>query len=266
MYWVVQHDLFREYEQHASLIAALERLGLPHSVHKIVPFTSRLEPEVNPTGPVMVIGAIKLANIAKERGWHPGSFLNENFDYEIQRKHWGDRMLNADALICTFEDVPLHRAEIETEDDHFFLRPVHDTKAFTGCVQNWTEFMAWHRRIVQNDEDARWACKPNTPVLVGRAKRLYWEYRLWVVDGKVVTASAYKAGGNLMVTPVVNGAAIRFAEEAVALWAPARAFVIDIAETPDGLKVIEVNNLNSAGFYACNIARMVEAVEGMGYA
>jgi hypothetical protein len=45
---------------------------------------------------------------------------------------------------------------------------------------------------------------------------------------------------------------------------------MDIAETlnesGDGydLKVLEVNNLNSAGFYACNIGKMIEALEEMG--
>jgi len=263
MYWVVQKDLFREAEQHEALLTALDRMGLPFSVHDCVMGT--LIPNIEPEGPVMVIGAVGMANIAQRRGWRPGSFLNGNFDFEVQRAQWGDRMLNADALVCAFEDVPLHRDEIRLEDECFFIRPVHDTKSFTGIVQTWDEFMAWHERIVKNDEDMRWACKPQTPVLIGLAKKLYWEYRLFVVDGKVVTASAYKNGGRLWVTEAVNPAAIQFVEEAAACWSPARAFVADVAETPDGLRLIEVNNLNSAGFYACNIARLVEAIEGMGY-
>ncbi len=263
MYWILQENLFQEVHWNA-LIETLERLELPHSVHKIVPFTNKLFPEIAPDGPVIVMGAIRMATIAKERGWKPGSFENGNFDFVKQRKHWGDLMLNADAIVCNFEDVPSHRDEIVLEDDHFFMRPVHDTKSFTGMVTNWTEFMDWHKKLGEAYlADSRCTVKPHTPVVVCSPKVIYWEYRLWVVDGKVVTSSAYKAGGRLMVTPVVNQAAIEFAEAAVKQWAPARAFVIDIADTPDGPKIIEVNNINSAGFYASNVGRMIEALEGM---
>ena len=38
---------------------------------------------------------------------------------------------------------------------------------------------------------------------------------------------------------------------------------MDIAETPDGLKIIEVNNLNSAGWYKGNVQKLIEALEDM---
>ena len=263
MYWVLQENLFQEAHWDA-LIKTLGRLELPYSVHKIIPFSNHLEPEISPEGPVIVMGAIRLATIAKQRGWKPGSFENGNFDFEKQRKHWGELMLNADAVVCKFEEVPNYCGVIQTEDDHFFMRPVHDTKSFTGMVTNWTEFRDWHRRLViAFEEDSRCTVKPKTPVVISKPKVITWEYRLWIVDGKVVTSSAYKAGGRLMVNPYVNPAAIEFAEKAAKSWAPARAFVMDIAETPEGLKIIEVNNINSAGFYSCNIGKMIEALEDM---
>jgi len=36
---------------------------------------------------------------------------------------------------------------------------------------------------------------------------------------------------------------------------------MDVARTPEGLKIIEVNNLNSSGFYAANVENLVLAIE-----
>lgn len=36
-----------------------------------------------------------------------------------------------------------------------------------------------------------------------------------------------------------------------------------LAETPDGMKVVEVNNLNAAGFYAGDMQKLVAAIEAM---
>jgi len=47
----------------------------------------------------------------------------------------------------------------------------------------------------------------------------------------------------------------------VDLWSPDVGFVLDIADTPEGFKVIEVNCLNASGFYACDMAKVVFALE-----
>ena len=266
MRWVLQNNLFGE-KEYDAMISALERMGLPHSVHKVRPFISELdpEPEIQPGESVIVMGSTSLTRIANERGWKPGSFWNDNFDFEVQRKRWGARMLNADAIVCTFDEVLGHWGG---KHEEMFLRPVHDTKSFTGQVFTWDEFLAWHHRLkeaVRDDtEITRCTLQLTTPVVMSSVKALAWEYRLWVVDGKVVASSAYRNNGRLWVTPVVAEGAIQFAEETVAEWAPDRAFVFDVAETEEGYKILEVNNLNSAGFYACNLGKLVEALEGMG--
>jgi len=38
---------------------------------------------------------------------------------------------------------------------------------------------------------------------------------------------------------------------------------MDIADTPDGLKVIEINNINSAGFYDADPQKIIMAIEEM---
>jgi hypothetical protein len=48
------------------------------------------------------------------------------------------------------------------------------------------------------------------------------------------------------------------------IWQPARGFVIDIADLQnDEYKIIEINNLNSSGFYAIDLQKFVMAIENM---
>jgi hypothetical protein len=39
--------------------------------------------------------------------------------------------------------------------------------------------------------------------------------------------------------------------------------VIDVCSTPNGLKIVEINTINAAGFYAGNIQSLVLALEAM---
>jgi len=40
----------------------------------------------------------------------------------------------------------------------------------------------------------------------------------------------------------------------------ADVFVMDIAQTYDGLKVIEYNTFNSAGLYACDVGNIIDGI------
>jgi hypothetical protein len=51
-----------------------------------------------------------------------------------------------------------------------------------------------------------------------------------------------------------------YARAQVARWQPDRAFAIDVAETGYGMKILELNSANSAGLYACDPGRIVDAV------
>lgn len=62
-------------------------------------------------------------------------------------------------------------------------------------------------------------------------------------------------------SPDVDPDIIDFGKDVITTWQPADAFVIDIARTHDGCKFVEFNNINSAGFYACDVTRYVWAME-----
>lgn len=264
MKWVLQNNIYEE-EGFARLLETLIRMERDVVHVKVVPFEGRLEavegelPEMN--ADAIVLGSYTLSRVAKEMGWRPGSFL-DNLDWRIQHARWGDRMLNADSLCFNFDSIPF-------QEKPFFLRPVHDTKAFTGFVCDWGYYTEWLAGIKRLPETADPVYDPlgvnlltlATPVLVSSKKEIYNETRTWVVEGRVVTSSQYKVGSlkRYQDPEFTDPRVIEFVESLD--WYPNDACVIDVADTPNGLKVIEVNNLNSAGFYRADMQRVIQAIE-----
>jgi hypothetical protein len=249
-------------EGFARLLAALERQEVRQTLVKVVPFSHELvwvdgapTPLTCKSG-VMVMGTYTLAEIAHKRGWFPGSFHNENFDYWVQAEHWDREMVNGSAWHGRLADVP-------DLWQPFFIRPRHDTKSFVGQVMDWNEFSAWRKGVLSLRPEDGATVTGDTLVMVAPKRLILKEYRVWMVDGKAVTASLYKTGTIKRYSDEVDPKVIAYAEGLAQIWQPARAYVVDVFDTSDGLKVGEVNNLNCSGFYAGNMQRLVAAVEMM---
>lgn len=263
VHWILQSNLAFE-RGTEELLTVLERAGIPHSLHKVVPFVAEIEPDVSPEGNVIVIGAYSMRHLAKRKGWVPGSFDLADITYADHIAHWGSYMLNSDAIYCAFADVPQHLG-----DQPVFMRPVVDSKFFAGMVIHREEFLDWHRKVVTLEEDDGSNLRGSTQVLLAAPKEIHQEYRIWIVDGKVITASLYKRGGKPLFHTGVDAHVLSFAADRAKEWNPARAYVLDVAVTQDnadpgsGLYIVETNTINSAGFYAANIPRLVEALEAM---
>lgn len=90
-----------------------------------------------------------------------------------------------------------------------------------------------------------------------------------IVDGKAVTASLYKTGTRKHYDGQVDERILAYAERRAKEFCPARAYVLDVFEAVDDphaqarLYIGEVNNFNSAGFYAADMQKLIGAVEAM---
>ncbi|MES3024805.1 MAG: ATP-grasp domain-containing protein [Pseudomonadota bacterium] len=247
MHWVIQKNIFKP-GNFDLLVNALDRLEIKHTSVFIKNGTSDMTPDVIPAGKIYICGAIKLTKIANERGWSPGSFLNEKFNFDLWREKLGVEMLNFDLVKGSLATVPTGGAE------KFFIRPLEDNKAFDGMVIDQETLAEWRR-------DPAKAYLSDLEVIVSPVKTIYREYRLFVVDKKVVTGSVYKVGGRPEISPLVDADAIVYAEAIIAKWTPADSFVIDIALGEHGMQVIEFNNINSSGFYASDVAKYAAAIQ-----
>ena len=80
--------------------------------------------------------------------------------------------------------------------------------------------------------------------------------------GNIVTSSTYKLGSTVIYQSLPKENIYeQFARDRISEWQPHDSFVIDIADTEKGLKVVEINTLNSCGFYAADIQKLLIALE-----
>lgn len=255
MFWVLQ-DRFFDPHAFAELRHQLDAQAAPHAVVRVNARTLALDPPVDPAGPVFACGSSTLGRVAKSRGWWPG-YVDDNLDYRLLARHYGEHLLNADAVCVPLDEAPLPAGPV-------FVRPVGDLKQFAGSVMSAADFTAWRRSLL--DEIARGAhprLHAGEPIVIARPKELQVEYRLRVVDGAIVSASTYRRGGAPFLSDQVDERVLAFGRERVAQWSPNRAFCLDVADTPDGLKVVEINAIGSSAFYAGDIGRYVAAIERM---
>lgn len=256
MHWILQENLFKEAEWD-TLVQTLERFGIPYSVHKVVPFVGELIPAPEPKqDKVICFGSYSMRHSAKAFGWTPGVYDLEPFDFKVQCEHWGAEMLNYDSKVVPFKDA-------HWEDDGLprFLRPIHDSKVFPGKVYEWREFRDWQRNVCVLELDYGNSLTAETLVQVSTLKKIYEEYRYWIVDGKIVTKSLYKRGDRVMYSSEVSEYYDSYVLDMIGIWQPHRAFVIDVCSTPDGPRIVEINTINAAGFYAGDIQKLVMALE-----
>jgi hypothetical protein len=94
-------------------------------------------------------------------------------------------------------------------------------------------------------------------------KKITQEIRFWVVGGKIVTQSTYRRGSFLAYDNVVDQDAIDFAQKMVDMFQLAPAFVIDLALTPNGWKIIECGSVSCAGFYDADMQKILMALENV---
>lgn len=251
--WVVQSNL-GSHDDVERIAQACAALGLQCIQVQSIPFSSEL-PDVPEGQPTVFYGSTRFVfNAWRSRRWTPCAFHDEEaFRVSRAQAAWGARMFNAQARLTTLgplaaEPWPASRA--------FFLRPDGDHKEFAGQVMQMGELRDWVARL----EPGGFEFDLATPVVVAEPVEIDYEWRLFLVDGRAVAASHYRASGRLSIQADAPAEVIAFAEEAAARWSPAPAFVLDVASAAGRLGVLEVNGMNSSGFYACSIPAVVESV------
>ncbi|MEP2202714.1 MAG: ATP-grasp domain-containing protein, partial [Tateyamaria sp.] len=78
--------------------------------------------------------------------------------------------------------------------------------------------------------------------------------------------SLYKEGSRVVYRHEIDKDALEFANRLVNAnpdYAP--AYVIDICRTVDGLKMLETNCINAAGFYEADLMKLVSSIEKLSF-
>ncbi len=254
MQWILQ-----DYEDTAKIAEILSRVGIPHSLHKVVPFIGQLDPvpAIDDPKQVVMFGSYSLRHYAREHGLSPGVFELRPFIHEIP---WHKHLLNGvDSKII----MAKHLGGLDPHRD-YFIRPVEDSKEIAGAVMTGSEieYMIKALNALKPEEYIKGSLTPDTLLMVAEPVNIQKEWRVWVVNDRVVTYSLYKLGSRVVYRAEIDDDALEFVQKMIALNPGyAGAYVIDVCRTADGLRILETNCINAAGFYAADLFKLVEAFE-----
>lgn len=254
MFYVLQHNLFKEYGFKA-LREHLERNHLEYEIVKYVPFSEDLTVKTDRKD-VFFFGSSNAGMIAKRKyNWQPGHFINDNFTMEMYLPMYKENMLNSDGRIAPATDVQEAFLNLLVlHDSHVFIRPVGDGKEFTGQVftgKEWVDYM-------KGNTDMK-----DVKVLYSSPKTTQQEIRCWMINGEPVTISQYKIGsrGNYL-NMDHNQEAVLFARQMAKIYQPAKAFCLDICLYQDEYRIVELGCINHCGFYDADMSKLIQALEG----
>ncbi|MGB0839222.1 MAG: ATP-grasp domain-containing protein [Chitinophagales bacterium] len=252
MYYIIQKNVFRD-PRYDEVFNVMEELNLEYEQVAFEPNSIKFNFKTTRKD-IFVYGSVKLAKVTAGFNWHPGSFYGGNHAFEEYSKGYGHHALNHGSYICQIGD------KINwTKTSSLFIKPSKDAKVFTGKVFNQAEWEDFVYRSLNTSQNAR--LTTSTHIQVSAPYRLIKEARIWIVGGKVVTSSYYRFHGNIEFEEHVAIDGLEFAQKMAAQYHVADAYVMDIGLTYDGWKVVEVNCINSAGFYKGNVKKIIGALE-----
>ena len=254
--WVIQNNLGSSSEIDALFQACLD-LGIEAMPVKVTPFSDEL-PDVPVDKKVIFYGSPRfIANALNAGRWAPCAFWDDElFSFSHWQKRYGDLLLNHDGIVEELGHFLSSKTFVD--EDVFFMRPDRDVKEFAGQLMSVKEIRKWVDKLSKLDNEGTVGMA--TKVVVAAPKTLHHEWRLFLVEGRVVSGSHYRRYGSLEVHPTLPSEVIAFAEEAAGIWQPAKAFVMDVGQVRDSLKIIEINGINSTGFYASDVKTVINAV------
>lgn len=140
-------------------------------------------------------------------------------------------------------------------EDVLFVRPDTNSKIFTGDVFGKEEYQSIYQGSME----------PTTMLVVARPQKVTREWRVLMVNGKIITGSLYKKDGDLCHQedlPPDESWIRRCWSQGYSLYPGPKMIHMDIAEDQNGnLGLLELSSVNSAGIYGMDVEKFVGAIQ-----
>ncbi|WP_299883247.1 ATP-grasp domain-containing protein [uncultured Lacinutrix sp.] len=241
MYFLIQSNIYSD-PDHDRVYEALDTLNYPYETIEVLKETKHLELKTNRKD-IFVYGSVRLARLALQyKDWSPNSFYGNNHLFEIYSKHYKSNTLNYNFQVLKLTDKINWKA-----NSKLFIKPYRDAKVFTGKVFNQSSWSDYVYEALESQASEN--LNKNTLIQISKPQEILKEARLWIVGKQIVDAGYYKFNENVLFELNVAPEGIAFAKEMIAVFNIADAFVMDIGLTNNGWKIVEVNCINSSGFY-----------------
>ena len=181
-------------------------------------------------------------------------FLNHNVNHrQAQMTTWGILQKNPDRFFEQYADVDCYDRDLDT----IFVRPDNGRKTFTGQVFQRHKMMEEMKFLESHS-----TVLPETVIWVGEAQNIDREYRFWISNGKVVTWSQYSWDKSAVLSPQdPNAETFKLAKTVAEYsWQLDRIYTVDIMESGDTIKIVEMNAFSTSGLYNCDVSLLLETV------
>ena len=182
--------------------------------------------------------------------------LKNGIDYDFEKF---DQMyykeLNLPLLNYDSKYIPYNEIKTSSFQNDYFIKPSRDLKAFNGGILNSNETLLnyiMRTGYMKSIEDEI--------IIVSPIKKIYSEYRFFCIKDTIITGSRYRLNNETNISSDVPEFILDAAKEYVKLYNPADIFVMDLCDTPSGIKLVEYNCWNCSGLYAVDINKLVHEV------
>lgn len=253
MHWLLEKKFLKD-DSYYNLYQLLERYEIPHSFCDVIPFSEELlNYQIN--NPVFAFGSYSLAKIAAKQ-YKPGAYISDNLSIQWCLDNYDKNFLNYDTTVTKLKDL-------DPPINPFFIRPNEDTKSFSGTIMTHCDFNSWRDKILKIVDYS--TITGDTLICVSSLKEIQQEYRFFIIDKEIITASQYKLNGQFFQrSNTIDSHLTDFVENMIQKHEPIRAYVMDIAVINGEFYVLELNCINAAGMYDIDVAKFILGVENMG--
>jgi len=170
MQWILQNGFSSEHRWN-EFVSILERQEYEFSLHSVEPFVGQIKPEPIVTQErVICIGSYSMRHVAKQMDWQPGVFDLYEQNFLRQKEKWGSYLLNFESTVSTV-------CKSQFSQEKMFIRPIHDSKYFSGRLFTQREFEEWKQLICEDKLPNQGSLKSSTEILVGRPQEIFSEFR-----------------------------------------------------------------------------------------
>jgi len=164
--------------------------------------------------------------------------------------------LDLPLLNSNCQNLPIKDYLNKSFDKDVFIKPSRDQKAFNaGILEKGYSIKDYIFSQIHEsfyiDEIA----------IIAPLKEIYSEYRFFVVNQELITGSQYRLNNKLFISEYIPESILTAAKEYAKLYQPHDVFTMDLADTTEGIKIVEYNCWNASGLYKTNIPKIFNAVQ-----
>ena len=228
---------------------------IPYALVEVIPFSREItssEPLVGTQ--YLPYGSSTLTIEFQKAGWQGQYFDPNTFKMDVCKNHRNDLLNDTEPLSIKDAIVFLQKQEPKSL---WFTRPTEDLKSYTGQVIEAKECADWLKSAISCDSSTASQLKESTQIILSEPRNLQAEWRWFIVAGKVVDGSMYRLRGQVHQAHEDDLDVLAQAQSFANKWLPNACCVMDLALVDSELKLIEFNTINSSGFYAHDIEKII---------